>query len=312
MKEKLLLKWQLVFILDINIVSDRFSIRQILNTFKTTKLLLIMDIEELIYDVLDQIKNVFGYKSTVGEDVEASIAEACGFFRISKPADIQEGNTTGVILKDKSSLKDDVLSFSKEQMLEMGIESKDGLDLVMTHECTHRILQTMKTGFNSWDEELCCDYMAGVRAGLNNIDTTDFISSLEDTQGSDTHPDGALRVKAVNDGITYAKQCSTRHETPSFNDCFKDFQNSINKGEFPDVDDTANNYSDEIKGFIDDKAYHMSKADKAKRWEEWHTKKGNEAADRGDLSAAKDHYERARAYHQTMKDELSVAKSCKK
>lgn len=271
-----------------------------------------MNIEELINDVLEQIQNVFGFESAISEDVEASIEEACNFFHISEPADIQEGDTTGVILKDKYSLNDDVLSFSKKQMMDMGIDSKDGLDLVMTHECTHRILQTMKTEFNSWDEELCCDYMAGVRAGLNNIDTTDFTSSLEDTQGSDTHPDGTLRVEAVNEGIAYAKQCLTNHETPSFVECFMHFQDYLNKGEITDDDNTDDNYSNVIKSFVDDRTYHQSKADEAKKWEEWHIRKGNESNDRGDLSGAKSHYETARQYHQTMKDELSIAKKCTK
>ena len=265
-----------------------------------------MEIEEFINDVFEQIKDLFVDEINF-DDVEQSMEEACSFFYISEPLEIREGDTTGVILKDKSLLSDDILSFSKGQMKDMGIDTKDGLDLVMTHECTHRILQTMKTGYDSWDEELCCDFMAGVRAGLNDIDTTEFTTSLQETEGSDTHPDGELRVEAVNEGIYYAKKCIEEDFSPSFADCLAHFSIDHENTELSD-----DNYSNEIKSFIDDRAYHQSKANEAKGWEEWHIKKGNEANDRGDLSEAKDHYAIAKQYHKTMKEELDIAKKCTK
>lgn len=105
------------------------------------------------------------------EIIAQSVEETCDFFHIDEPAIVSEGWTTGVYPNSEFSLQDDVLVFNREQLLDMGISGKDSLDLVMTHEGTHRVLQGMEhLEFDAHQEELCCDYMAGVRAGLNNMD----------------------------------------------------------------------------------------------------------------------------------------------
>lgn len=311
------------------------------------------------------------YDSPLSPDmIEDSVSRACDFFHIEEPLDIRPGEMTGVGLGDMESYNDDILFYNPSQLADMGITGQDGLDLVMTHEGTHRMLQDMDTGFNTYQEELCCDYMAGVRAGLNGMDVSQLENSLIDTTQGLEHPVGTLRVDAIEQGMAFAQEYMTSHTLPpTFNECLEDFKGEYmqdvaslaelrnevyacectmehyhrlmerepeNEAAHQDYEkslakyelavheyedkllsmNNSNGLSEEpysnIKGFVDNKAHHMSKADEAKRWEEWHTKKGNEAADRGDLSAAKDHYERARAYHQKMKDELSVAKSCKK
>ena len=124
------------------------------------------------------------------------------------------GDTTGVGLGDVNSYTDDILFYSQEQLVDMGITGQDGLDLVMTHEGAHRMLQGMDTVFNSYQEELCCEYMAGVRAGLNGMDVTQLENSLIDLPQGLDHPDGLLRVEAVEEGMAIAQEYMDMHGHP--------------------------------------------------------------------------------------------------
>ena len=120
----------------------------------------------------DDVRQLYG-ECLSDEMISQSVEETWDFFHIDEPAIVTEGWTTGVYPNNDFTLQDDVLIFNREQLLDMGISGKDGLDLVMTHEGTHRVLQGMEhLEFNSHQEELCCDYMAGVRAGLNGIGIT--------------------------------------------------------------------------------------------------------------------------------------------
>ena len=134
------------------------------------------------------------------EVVAQSVHEASVFFGMDDPINVHEDWTTGVMTNMSWTENDDVLIFSRDQMAEMGITDKEGFDLVMTHEGAHRALQGMNTGFDSHQEELCCDYMAGVRAGLNGMDEGKMEASLGGTVESETHPDGAARVAAIEAG----------------------------------------------------------------------------------------------------------------
>ena len=159
------------------------------------------------------------------EMIVNSVEQASDFFNIDNPMAIAEDWTTGVYPNMDVSPIDDVLIFNREQLVGMGITEQEGLDLVMTHECAHRALQGMShLGFDSHQEELCCDFMAGVRAGLNGIDVSQMENSLADTTVSATHPDGADRVDAIEAGMEFAKEYYEAHGVaPSFSDCLEYF-----------------------------------------------------------------------------------------
>lgn len=160
--------------------------------------------------------------------VVQSMHDASEFFNITDPMQIVEGWTTGVYNNNPFMTGDDVLMISRDQLESMGITEKDGLDLVLTHECAHRRLQGLPTNFDSHQEELCCDYMAGVRAGLNGIDVTQMQESLADSPESETHPAGANRVAAIEMGVDYAQNyLAEHHQAPSFSDCVEHFSNEI-------------------------------------------------------------------------------------
>ena len=164
------------------------------------------------------------------DDVVAqSVHEASVFFGMDDPINVHEDWTTGVMTNMSWAENDDVLIFSRDQIAEMGITDKEGFDLVMTHEGAHRMLQNMhqQTGFNSHQEELCCDYMAGVRAGLNNMDFTKMEASLAGSAESETHPGGATRVEAIEAGVDFAHEFMNKyHRAPTFSECLDHFEHS--------------------------------------------------------------------------------------
>lgn len=163
------------------------------------------------------------------EVVAQSVHEASVFFGMDDPVNVYEDWTTGVMTNMSWTENDDVLIFSRDQMHEMGITDKEGFDLVMTHEGAHRMLQGMHdlTGFDPHQEELCCDYMAGVRAGLNDMDFTKMESSLADSEESDSHPGGAARVEAIETGVEYAHDFMNKfHRAPTFSECLEHFEHT--------------------------------------------------------------------------------------
>lgn len=175
---------------------------------------------------LESFHNAWG-DSLSDEIVLQSVKEASDFFNMNAPMNVHEDWTTGVITGMSFTENDDILVFNREQMQSMGITDKEGFDLVMTHEGAHRALQGLNTGFDSHQEELCCDYMAGVRAGLNGMDEGKLSASLSDAEESQTHPDGDARVKAIEEGVSFAHEYMESHNgtPPAFSDCLEHFEN---------------------------------------------------------------------------------------
>lgn len=196
----------------------------------------VFDFDSISIDTLQPIQDIFhdGWfddvrqlydESLSDEMISQSVEETCDFFHIEEPAIVSEGWTTGVYPNDDFTLQDDVLIFNREQLLDMGISGKDGLDLVMTHEGTHRVLQGMEhLEFDVHQEELCCDYIAGVRAGLNGIDVSQIENSLMYTPESETHPAGVDRVEAIQAGVHFAHQYYAEYNmAPTFDECLSNF-----------------------------------------------------------------------------------------
>ena len=178
---------------------------------------------------LDSAKMYCG-ESLTDEMVQQSIHEASDFFHIDDPMIVAEYKTTGVFLNGSEAFSDDILVFSREQMNDMGITGKETFDLVMTHEAAHRMLQGMETGFNAHQEELCCDFMSGVRAGLNGMDFSGMQESLALEQGSDTHPAGVSRVYSIKEGADFAEIYRATHgSAPTFQECLDYFKENVGR-----------------------------------------------------------------------------------
>lgn len=270
-------------------------------------------------EFLNSIHNNYGFNLS-DKEIAESVQKASDFFNLSSPKDIREDWTTGVILGMKQKGNDDVLCFNREQMKEMGITDREGFDLVMTHEGAHRALQFMEGRYNSHQEELCCDFLAGVRAGLNGMDEEKLVRSLEETTESASHPDGMLRAEAIRGGAQYAKEyVAINNEAPTFSKCLERFDKKLDEmsGNILDVAQDINlkiEFEDnvELKSFVDDRSYHLREAQTAKEWEKWHHKRANEAIAKGDLSSAKDHNSRAQSYERQAKEHRESAFKCTK
>lgn len=164
-----------------------------------------------------------GFALSDGE-IAQSVHDASAFFHLDDPAVIQEYRTTGVVTGSPFTDNDDILVFSRQQMQKLGISDKEGFDLVMTHECTHRMLQAVSEDLSPHREELCCDYMSGVRAGLNHMDVSQISEAMAAQVESATHPDGCLRVDAIAQGQHFAEQfMAEHHHAPTFDDCYDRF-----------------------------------------------------------------------------------------
>ena len=346
--------------------------------------------------------------SLTDEMVLQSVQEASDFFNMNAPMDVHEDWTTGVMTGIPFTENDDILVFNRQQMLDMGITDKEGFDLVMTHEGAHRALQGINTGFDSHQEELCCDYMAGVRAGLNGLDEGKMEASLSGTIESETHPDGAARVAAIEAGVSFAHDYMEAHNgtPPTFSECLDHFnqtdvyastippqehghvnlrteiaseedwhtQNGLKGYTQSDIDwyehqarissgseqehwlkeaewakkhihgfaaesvaesadftdqglhefhhggeygnATGDHWDDsypidenhgQLHGFVNDKSYHLDKAESAQHNADWHEKRAEAAIARGDLSAAKEHTSKAASFRKWEQDHIKSA-----
>lgn len=254
-------------------------------------------------DFFDGIHKNYGFNLS-DQEIAESVQKASDFFHLNSPKDIREDWTTGVILGMKQKGNDDVLCFNREQMKEMGITDRESFDLVMTHEGAHRALQFMEGRYDSHQEELCCDFLTGVRAGLNGMDDEKMIHSLEGTFDSESHPDGLLRAESIKTGAQYAKEYyAINDEAPSFSECLERFDKKLDElsGNLLDSLQEINLKEDfednvELKAFVDDKSWHLKQAQTAKEWTEWHYKRANEAMSKGDISSAKDHTSISKSY----------------
>ena len=250
------------------------------------------------------------------DDVNESIHSASVFFNMDSPMIVSEGWTTGIFNRDLTTVNDDVLIFNAEQLQEMGITEKEGLDLVMTHENTHRALQNMDTGFSEHQEELCGDYMAGVRAGLNSMDVSQMVNSLINTPETITHPAGVLRVEAIKEGQQFASDfLSQNGHAPTFDDCLEHFKSSVTFEHTTDpLAIVPNTEFDggEFHGFVDDKEWHEKQAQNNFENAEWHRKEAERATARGDYASARDHISTANSYDSKGKEHLDAAKKCTK
>lgn len=141
-------------------------------------------------------------------EIKDAIKSACDFFNIPMPRLIQDltnnpNGQTCFMNWDRGSYADDVICFNMQQLIDMKVDSKDAFSLVMTHECGHRVLQnTTFPGINNgqWESELCPDFFMGCRAGLWNMDISKVSLGLLLTNGSHSHPEGALRAMFIRHG----------------------------------------------------------------------------------------------------------------
>jgi hypothetical protein len=113
--------------------------------------------------------------------------------------------------------------------MEMGISGEDSLTLIYTHECVHRKLQGVYN--DSWEEELACDFFAGVHAGLRDINIDNFEAALGATIGGASHPVGALRAEFIEFGKQIADEMKERGIEVTFDGCLERLNQHLDEKE---------------------------------------------------------------------------------
>lgn len=64
--------------------------------------------------------------------------------------------------------------------------------------------------------------------------------------------------------------------------------------------------------FVNDRAWNLKQARDNYEWEQWHLKRSQEAARKGNMSEARDHASRAKTYHEKAEEyRRSASKSTK-
>lgn len=230
------------------------------------------------------------------EAITAAVSDACDFFGLPEVPIV---NSEGVCVwpNDVHTAFDDVLGVNREQLSDMGMISSDSLKLAYTHECAHRALQ----GYDEYEgpqEELVCDYFAGIHAELNDIDSDQFEEALGRTTGGETHPNGTLRVEAIEYGKQIAADMEAQGIIPTFDNCmdrFDDFLSEHSEYNLSPVtvfERNQNNisftghidelYDPQINSAHESRVEHQKKAESARNYDDWefHTNAEEEALHR--------------------------------
>lgn len=127
---------------------------------------------------------------------------------------------------DGYSVLDDSL-YNCMQLDSFGITGQEALDMALAYEGTSQMLHEMDYGFSSHQGELCCDFMAGVRAGVNDTDVSQMTDFLNNQPYSEGHTLGLLRADIMEEGFKYAQDyMDGQHDSPNFAECLDQFQES--------------------------------------------------------------------------------------
>lgn len=230
---------------------------------------------------------------------EAAAHSASKFFNIPE-ANIQKGNSIGVYKNCKGTFLDDVFEYNLDLFKKMECTSFEDMSKIWSHECGHRLLQNIFP--NSWADELGADFFAGARSEMMGLPKGNFEKTLSTTKASDSHPDGALRMQAMDYGRFTVTQMKKAGIKPTWENCIEAFvQSPFSKIKFTDATQEG------AAGFIDNKAYHYGKAADAQAKVNWNLKKSNEASERGDFKKAKEYAQNANRWQSSVTDATRAA-----
>lgn len=197
--------------------------------------------------------------------VRTAAHTACSFFGL-KDLPVSEGESTGVYIGDMARIGDERLVYSKSQFDQMGWNTFEDQTKVWAHEIGHVILQE-DFAAKPWAGELGADFFAGVLAEMNGIGIGNYERSLGSTPASETHPDGRLRLEAIQLGRDTVVEMRKNDIMPNWQNCMDKFKES----ELSDVDNKRNmkNVSFEGTSKYDDDDYNIKQLEIALEREDW-------------------------------------------
>jgi len=167
------------------------------------------------------------------EDITKGIQSACDFFGLEYPNMVlnltnQPKGGTMVYNINTSTDADDILCYDLEQLMSLGMTTKESFTLIMTHECAHRYFQGFCfPGLNNgqWEQELACDFFIGVRSVIEQLDANRVAEGLGSTSGADTHPDGDLRKQVIMEGKNAVMYLRANQIPLTLQNCLACFEN---------------------------------------------------------------------------------------
>jgi len=235
--------------------------------------------------------------------IEAA-AKCAGDFFGMPDLKIEKGDSIAVMPMDVDVLGDEVLKYNIEQFKDLGLDTFEDQAKVWSHEMGHVILQK-EYPVGGWADELGADFFVGVRSEILGIGSGKFERFLGKEPASLSHPNGKLRIDAVNYGREVVAQMKREGITPTWQNCIEKFKES----DFAKY--TAENQGD-IRAFVNDASYHYRQAADAKRNAEYYKKEAERASKNGDFSRASDYASKAASYARKAEEESRAAEKCTK
>lgn len=227
--------------------------------------------------------------------VEAAAHSACLFFGIPD-AELTEGGAIGVYRNSDIFLSSDVFEYNLEQFKDMSCVSFEDMTKVWAHECGHRIL---RMDFQEpWAQELGADFFSGVRSEMLGLPSSNFEEMLASTKASPSHPNGIIRVMAIEYGREVVRRFQAQGITPTIENCKAAFANS------PFAQVSHENFQGEgrLAAFVDDKTWYEKNTKTAQENANYYSKEAKKAADNGDLRKASDMQSKADYYNNEVKN----------
>lgn len=137
------------------------------------------------------------------DDIQTVIGQVADFFQLPVPVIRQQCETMAEVMVGEK-VGEYEMSYNWQMMKSAGINNKDALTLVVVHETTHQLLRHTHFGIfdnELWIHELAADLMAGAYSVLHgDMATGKYKYALERQPATLTHPNGKLRVQAVEFG----------------------------------------------------------------------------------------------------------------
>lgn len=130
-------------------------------------------------------------------EIDELVRETAFFFDMPLPTIYETCDT----LAKEISWSDNVYSiyYNKQLLDKAGINNKDALKLLFTHEICHHVFRNVVFGLlenERWTKELVCDFITAVRSTISQSDTGKYKYAISNSIKSVTHPSGWSRNKA--------------------------------------------------------------------------------------------------------------------
>lgn len=226
--------------------------------------------------------------------------KACDFFGYPR-LPIKEGSDTRIIYGDKHLYGDsrEYLEYSPTQFQNMGWNTFDEQSKVWTHEIGHAIMQG-EIFSSPWASELGADFFVGVRAEMMGLPFGLFEESIGNTIASSSHPDGKIRLEAMQLGRDYATYMHKSGKYPTWKSCTDAFKES----RFANIDYYANKDGLRNGSSHFHESWAASKLKDSQKYLEWAT-----TAD--DIHEREHYSQLAKDYERASKLESELAKIAK-